>query len=208
MPPPFKKFDDAPPKKEYAFEVILLLAFIAIFGFGLIVLLYSKILELRFLAIAFLNRAKPIGITVDILLLVGTIYAFVRSIPLRPKFTLLGKLPPAKSSEVARDPEVAKHFAAILAKASTDKPDDLRLAIIEADALVDTYLKKLGYEGEHMADRLSQIIPEEVGSLEALWRAHRMRNEVVHTPGFAVTPAEGRDALKSFELFLTDLGAL
>ncbi len=207
MPPPFKKREEEP-KKDYWFEVMLLIAFIAIFGFGLIILLYSKILELRFLAIAFLNRAKPVGITVDTLLLVGIIYAFIRSIPLRPKFTMLGKLPTAKSTDVARDPEVGKLFAGILAKASTGRPDDLRLAIIEADALVDGYLKKLGYEGEHMADRLSQIIPEEVGSLEALWRAHRVRNEIVHTAGFAVTPAEGRDALKSFELFLTDLGAL
>lgn len=207
MPPPFPK-KEAPPKKDYWFEVLLLIAFITVFGFGLIILLYFKILELRFLAIAVLNRVKPVGIVVDALLIVGTIYASVRVMPLREKYGLLGKLPTQKLSDVARDPEVAKHFAVILAKASSNKPDDLRLSIMEADALVDSYLKKMGYEGEHMADRLSQIVPEEVGSLEALWRAHRLRNEIVHTPGFTVTPAEAQNALKSIELFLTDIGAL
>ncbi len=210
MPPPFEKFkkEAPPPPKDYWFEVLLLIAFIAIFGFGLLILLYSRILDLRFLLIAILNRLKPIGITIDVLLLSGAIYAFVRSIPLRMKFSLLGKLPTANTSDIAKDPEVAKKWQTILARAVSRKSDDFRLAIIEGDALVDGYLKKMGYEGEHMADRLSQIIPEEVGSLEMLWRAHRLRNEIVHTAGFAVSEEEAINALKSFELFLTDLGAL
>ena len=80
--------------------------------------------------------------------------------------------------------------------------------MIEADALVDACLKQAGYQGEHMSDRLSQIDPQEIGSLQMLWRAHKLRNDIVHTPGFIISTDDARIALKSFEVFMTDLGAL
>ena len=63
----------------------------------------------------------------------------------------------------------------VIKKFTMGTPEAITLAVIEADKIVDDALKSLGFEGEHMADRLGQISPEEVKSLEGVWRAHRLR---------------------------------
>lgn len=91
---------------------------------------------------------------------------------------------------------------------SKPTPENLRLAVIDADGLVDIFLKKAGYTGEHMADRLSHIVPDEVKSLERVWSAHLLRNSLVHIPGSRPSMVEAKKAIVSFEAFLKELGAL
>lgn len=91
---------------------------------------------------------------------------------------------------------------------SKPTPENLRLAVIDADSLVDSFLKKAGYRGEHMADRLSCIVPDQVKSLERVWDAHLLRNSLVHVPGSRPSMVETKKAISSFEAFLRELGAL
>lgn len=97
--------------------------------------------------------------------------------------------------------KVAKRFA-------TGTPEAITLSVIEADKIVDDALKNLGFEGDHMSDRLGQISSDEVKSLEGVWRAHRLRNNLVHSPDFKVSPSEAERALDAFELFLKEIKAL
>ncbi len=204
-PPPFNKPE---PAKDIWFEIIILLVFIAIFGGALLGLLYSEALAATETILAIIDVIiKPIFIVFDIILIYGIIYAIARAWPYRPTLHLFEK-PPEKRRGVIKDPRIAAAWARIMEKASADTLESLRLAIIEADALVDSVLKNAGYEGDHLADRLQEILPEEVPSLERLWRAHRLRNDIVHTPGFAVLPQDARFALSSFEKFLKELNAL
>ncbi|MDP3975076.1 MAG: hypothetical protein Q8P88_02220, partial [Candidatus Jorgensenbacteria bacterium] len=82
------------------------------------------------------------------------------------------------------------------------------LAIIEADKLVDDALKTSGLQGEHMADRLEKLRVEDYPTLDRLWRAHRVRNELVHTPDFGINEGDAKDVLRVYEKFLKELGAL
>ncbi len=192
-----------PPKEikyDYWFEIVVLVVFIITFG-G-VLLSFFELLNFLFL----LEYLAPIFIILDIILLLGVIYAGLHVIPLRQKFSLFEKLP--KKVGVQKDPRILSHWQKVLERAGGGTIESLRYAIIEADALVDSMLKRAGYEGDHMADRLSQIIPEEVKSLEALWRAHRLRNDIVHTPGFIVTEDQAKWALKAFEDFMKELNAL
>ncbi|MBI4119582.1 MAG: hypothetical protein HY456_01910 [Parcubacteria group bacterium] len=93
-------------------------------------------------------------------------------------------------------------------KAGSELPETLKIAIIEADKLVDNVLRRVGIPGEHMADRLEHLPADELKSLEALWRAHRLRNDIVHTPGFDLSPAEAKRTLSVYEAFLKEIGVL
>ena len=115
---------------------------------------------------------------------------------------------PGKNVPAQKDPETAKRFASLKERLTVPTSENLRLAVIEGDALVDSFLKRAGYEGEHMADRLSQLSAGEVPALERLWDAHRLRNNIVHTPGAAISSHEARAAMKAYEDFLKELGAL
>ena len=146
-------------------------------------------------------------IVLDLALAFGFGWALVGLVSMRPKFdTPIGK--EEKKTLTLRVEFFRERWADILKRANEGSPDSVRIAIIEADALVDTALKDAGIEGEHMADRLSTLDFEDVKSLENLWNAHRLRNDLVHTPGFAVTQEEAVSTLKSYEAFLNEIEAL
>ena len=81
-------------------------------------------------------------------------------------------------------------------------------AIIEADNLVDGVLKKLGYSGETMGERIQFIDRHEVPSLENLWQAHRLRNKLVHEPDYNLRREEMERAVRNYETTLKELGAI
>ncbi len=68
----------------------------------------------------------------------------------------------------------------ILGLIDSENTNDWRLAIIEADALLDDMLKKIGYEGETMGERLKEVNRSEFKSIDSAWQAHRIRNAIAH----------------------------
>lgn len=80
-------------------------------------------------------------------------------------------------------------------------------AITEADKLVDYVLRKQGYVGENMGERLRSAEPR-FSSLDGLWQAHKLRNRLVHETGFDVGLPRAKKALSEFRRALRDLGAL
>ena len=153
------------------------------------------------------TKATPVFIVLDVLLFGLFIFSLIKVWPYRPHLSIFTRHPRKKTK--ARGGRVLKHrWQAILKKSAMGTADANRIAVIEADTLVNSFLKAAGYEGDHLADRLSQIIPGEVKSLERLWVAHRLRNESVHTPGFVATQKETKEALDAFEAFLKELNAL
>ena len=113
-----------------------------------------------------------------------------------------------KKEEKKKDPMFAARWEEIAGKAATATVENLRLAVIDADALVDATLKSFGYDGENMAERLARVLPSEVKSVEGVWAAHRLRNDLVHTPGYELNLEEGKAAVEMYELFLKDVSVL
>lgn len=55
-----------------------------------------------------------------------------------------------------------------------------KLAIIEADELLNRVLEALAYNGETVGERLKNIDKETLPNLDDVWRAHKLRNDIVH----------------------------
>lgn len=55
-----------------------------------------------------------------------------------------------------------------------------RMAILEADTMLDEMLKKIGAEGETLGERLRSMDVSEFRSLQMAWDAHKMRNTIAH----------------------------
>ncbi len=88
------------------------------------------------------------------------------------------------------------------------EPRDYKAAIIEADALVDHVLRAYEYQGETMADRMRALEPGHMPSINMLWAAHKVRNDIAHDPRYIVSPREGAETLRRYKEALKDLGAL
>ena len=62
----------------------------------------------------------------------------------------------------------------------SNNPNDWKLAIIEADIVLDQTLKDRGYAGTSLGERLRSITPSQLGSIDDAWEAHRVRNKIAH----------------------------
>jgi hypothetical protein len=59
-------------------------------------------------------------------------------------------------------------------------PGDWRQAIIEADILLEEILTKIGYDGLTIGDKLKNVEPSDMATLDDAWKAHRVRNRIAH----------------------------
>jgi len=62
----------------------------------------------------------------------------------------------------------------------SDNPNDWKLAIIEADIILDQTLTDRGYVGNSLGERLRSITPTQLSSIDDAWDAHRVRNKIAH----------------------------
>ena len=86
-------------------------------------------------------------------------------------------------------------------------PEGSKMAIIEADNLVDEALKQLRISGKTMGERLVSARKMFTDN-DAIWMAHKLRNKIVHESNTRVQPHQLKDAIIGFRKALKDLGAL
>lgn len=83
----------------------------------------------------------------------------------------------------------------------------LRDAVSEADKLLDYALKHSGVRGETMGERL-RYSGKRFTDIDAIWRAHKVRNALAHDATFDLVPEQAREAIRDLKQGLKDLGAL
>ena len=154
----------------------------------------------------FLDIIRWIFTVITIAIAVGFAYAFYKAWHFHPRFKAESEK--TRKIQTLRDAVMKERWHAIAGKFSLGTSDATRVAIIEADALADTALKGMGIAGEHLADRLSNLDPEDMTTINRVWRAHRMRNDLVHTPGFVLSPSDAKLAMSDYEAFLKELEVL
>ena len=55
---------------------------------------------------------------------------------------------------------------------------EAKLAIIEADNLLNELLKRIGYQGENFNERLKQLDKNILANIDQVWEAHKIRNDI------------------------------
>jgi len=68
--------------------------------------------------------------------------------------------------------------------------DDVARRVLEADSILDKALSALGYEGS-LGEKFKKAGPR-FSDLNAVWSAHKLRNQIAHEPGMHV-PKEDSD---------------
>lgn len=71
-------------------------------------------------------------------------------------------------------------WGTIMDHALSGNPNDWRLAILDADIMLDEMLSVQGYQGDTVADKLRQVSPADFTTLELAWEAHKVRNKIAH----------------------------
>lgn len=110
-------------------------------------------------------------------------------------------LPSATSGLNARWSEIERHI-------SSTREAEWKFAVIEADKLTDELLKSSGFQGDTMGDRLMNIQPGQLVTIQGLWEAHKIRNRLVHDTNYFLRYTEAKRAVGLYEKTLKELQAL
>ena len=83
---------------------------------------------------------------------------------------------------------------------SSENPNDCKLAIIEADVLLERMLDKAGYSGATIGEKLKGASSRAFATLDDAWDAHRVRNQIAHGGSdFILTQRIAKETLIKYE---------
>jgi hypothetical protein len=90
------------------------------------------------------------------------------------------------------------------------RPNSLKLAILEADKIVDEVLKILYPDQANISERLklARANFKSRQTYEDLWFCHKVRNLIAHEVSYDLPSSEAVNILNKYEVALRELGAL
>jgi len=98
-----------------------------------------------------------------------------------------------------------KKWEKIAKKLGGGKEGDYRMAIIEADTLLEETLRNMEYKGEKINDLLEQVDSKVLPHLDKIKSAHEFRNNIVHDPSYELTLDEAKIIIGVYEQTFRDL---
>jgi hypothetical protein len=121
----------------------------------------------------------PYLIFISLVLLTGIIYSTIRLWQIRRHETAVLR---AIEHPIAAGSSTGAHlrWSSIVEQASSDNPADWRLAILEADIMLDELLDVQGYHGDTTGEKMKQVERSDFNTIDAAWEAHKLRNEIAH----------------------------
>ena len=95
----------------------------------------------------------------------------------------------------------------VFAHAASERPNDWKLAIIEADIILDDILKQQGYAGNSLGERLKSISSNQLSTLNDAWEAHKVRNRIAHDGAdFVLTQRVAQETIAQYQRVFAEFG--
>jgi hypothetical protein len=104
--------------------------------------------------------------------------------------------------------KMRERWKLIRKRLGSDNESEYKVAIIEADNIIDEMIMKMKFTGENMGERLGNIPPGQIESLDKLKEAHDVRNRIIHEANFQVNRAYAEEIMKKYEAFLEEFEVL
>ncbi|OGZ06054.1 MAG: hypothetical protein A2845_01385 [Candidatus Lloydbacteria bacterium RIFCSPHIGHO2_01_FULL_49_22] len=88
-------------------------------------------------------------------------------------------------------------------------PSDWKIAILEADNILDEVVERMGYIGETLGERMKKIEASDFPYLEDAWTAHKTRNSIAHKgTDYELSRSEAERVINMYHRIFTELGYL
>lgn len=119
-----------------------------------------------------------------------------------------------KYEPIHAEEEVAKgksiQWKVILEHVNSESPAEWKIAILEADNMLDEILEDLGYVGETLAEKLKTMSRTKIASYDDIWEAHKIRNQIAHGGAIDMdlTKKMAKETVIKFGNAFKDLGYL
>ena len=149
----------------------------------------------------FADFMRPYSTIVSLLLLTGITYCYLR------RHQLEGHGEHARETDETETDAASENFSPnarrwekITAHLGSEKESDWRLAVLEADIMLDEFVTHLGYQGDSLGEKLKRIEKSDFTTLDQAWEAHAIRNKIAHEgAAFTLTEREGKRVINLYE---------
>ncbi len=143
-----------------------------------------------------------IGIYVIVLIVDLILLLMQRSLGSDYRETVLGINIPRELASKGGKKRLAKRWNLIRARLETGQDAQYKIAIIEADDIIDNLIKRMGYEGENMTERLNNVPSGQLDHIEELKKAHETRNRIIQDDSFVLDRKSTEETMALYEEFL------
>ncbi|NCU41742.1 MAG: hypothetical protein EOM19_03385 [Candidatus Moranbacteria bacterium] len=109
---------------------------------------------------------------------------------------------------VAYKKATTKQWLSVEKHLSGHSSQDWKIAVLEADKIVEDILNKVGFSGENFRERIENVHPDSLEKREELLRAHSVRNAIIKDSDYVLEKGEARETVQIYEEFLKDWEAL
>jgi hypothetical protein len=152
-----------------------------------------------------------ISIVLSLFFLVIIIFSIVRlrEIQLFDKKEIDHKINEALKKEQEKNRNENPRWHYILTLIESPNESDWRVAIIEADTMMEELLKNKGVPGDTMAELLEAARSDGFLHIQDAWDAHLIRNQIAHQGSeYPLSQVEARRAMKMYQNFFEELGVV
>jgi len=99
-----------------------------------------------------------------------------------------------------------KQWQLLKKKMESSSESEWKLAITEAESLLDETLKRAGILGESFGEKIQNIKPDQLKNIADVREVHEIRNQIVHNPDYILKLDEAKRLLEVYEKSLKFLG--
>lgn len=137
---------------------------------------------------------------VSALLIFGLIYAYIRHGELGQVMAEIMRRQEEMYKKLHRKDVKNARWKDVMTHIGSDRPNDWKLAIIEADIVLEELLNTLGYAGTSVGEKLKSA-PSSFSTLHHAWRAHNVRNRIAHEGAdFDLSQKAAREAITEYKM--------
>ncbi len=113
----------------------------------------------------------------------------------------------ARDKDTARTENPRWHYIQTLIESPNES--DWRVAIIEADSMLEELLRQRGFEGDTVSELLEGAKSGGFATIQSAWDAHVVRNQIAHQGlDFPLSQVEGRRVIKMYQNTFEELQAI
>jgi hypothetical protein len=147
------------------------------------------------------NTLVVLSWMVSAALIFGLIYAYLRHGQLGDVISEILKKQEEAYAKVNKKDVKNLRWQDVQTHAASERSNDWKLAIIEADILLDELLNTLGYAGNTIGEKLKSVSPNSFQTVNQAWRAHNVRNRVAHEgANFELSKKEAQEVITQYKM--------
>lgn len=92
---------------------------------------------------------------------------------------------------------------------ASSNSNDWRMAIIEADTMLDELVASYNFPGENLGERLKNVNTNVMPTVQSAWEAHKVRNRIAHDGmEYNLSEREAQLTKRHFEFVFRDAGII